>query len=96
MAVASIGRAVARDPFLDQHCWSNCTDNAFLVRADLDLIRFLDALWLWSAVAIGLVLAGACVCGSLGRLRSPGESLWYVLVPAAFAAHDRGGIRHRS
>ena len=30
-AVAAIGRAITRDPFLDPNCWSNCTDNIFLV-----------------------------------------------------------------
>jgi hypothetical protein len=29
-AVVSVGRAVASDPFLDQYCWRNCTDNVFL------------------------------------------------------------------
>ncbi len=30
----SIGLALVRDPFADEHCWSNCSDNVFLVTAD--------------------------------------------------------------
>jgi signal transduction histidine kinase len=41
--VVSVGRAILRDPFLDPHCWGNCTDNAFLVHADQGIARALDA-----------------------------------------------------
>jgi signal transduction histidine kinase len=39
----SAGRALFRDPFLDAHCWSNCTANAFLVDADRGVARALDS-----------------------------------------------------
>jgi signal transduction histidine kinase len=42
-AVVSVGRALFRDPLLDPHCWSNCTDNAFLVHPDQGIARALDA-----------------------------------------------------
>jgi signal transduction histidine kinase len=42
-AIVSVGRAVFRDPFLDPHCWSNCTANAFLVYAHQGIARALDA-----------------------------------------------------
>ena len=35
-AVVSVGQALIRDPFLDRYCWSNCTDNVFLTRAEPD------------------------------------------------------------
>jgi signal transduction histidine kinase len=42
-AVVSVGRALFRDPFLDPRCWSNCTDNLFLVDADQGIARALDS-----------------------------------------------------
>jgi signal transduction histidine kinase len=42
-AVVSVGRALFRDPFLDPHCWSNCTANAFLVDANQGIARALDS-----------------------------------------------------
>jgi signal transduction histidine kinase len=39
----SAGRALFRDPFLDPHCWSNCTANAFLVDGDRGIARALDS-----------------------------------------------------
>jgi signal transduction histidine kinase len=41
--VVSVGRALFRDPFLDARCWSNCTDNLFLVDADQGIARALDS-----------------------------------------------------
>ena len=41
--VVSVGRALFRDPFLDPRCWSNCTDNAFLVEANQRVARTLDS-----------------------------------------------------
>src|SRR6266511_158982 len=32
-AIVSVGRALVRDPFLDPYCWSNCTDNVFLINS---------------------------------------------------------------
>ena len=60
-AVFSVGRALFRDPFLDLRCWSNCTDNVFLVHAYPDLARSLDAVWLRVSVVVGLVLAAFAV-----------------------------------
>ena len=42
-AVVSLGRALFRDPFLDPHCWTNCTANSFLVDADEGVARALDS-----------------------------------------------------
>jgi signal transduction histidine kinase len=39
----SAGRALFRDPFLDPHCWNNCTANAFLANADQGIARALDS-----------------------------------------------------
>jgi signal transduction histidine kinase len=68
-AAVSVGQALIRDPFLDRYCWSNCTDNVFLARAEPDLARLLGDLWLLS-VAIG---ASAVV--ALGAWRLARETM---------------------
>ena len=55
-AVVSVGRALFRDPFLDPHCWSNCTDNAFLVDANQRVAHALDAALPRVVVAAGLLV----------------------------------------
>jgi signal transduction histidine kinase len=55
-AVVSVGRALFRDPFLDPRCWSNCTDNAFLVDADQGLARALDSALPRVALAVGVLV----------------------------------------
>jgi signal transduction histidine kinase len=84
--VVSVGRALFRDPFLDPNCWSNCTDNVFLVHADQGLVGVLDDLWLGFSAAAGVLLA-AFACRRLVSATRPGRAaLWTVLVPAALAA----------
>jgi signal transduction histidine kinase len=85
-ALFSLGRALFRDPFLDLHCWSNCTDNVFLVRAEPGLVDALDTLWLSFTVVAGVLLAATCLwrLGSASRPARAGA--WAVLVPAALAA----------
>jgi signal transduction histidine kinase len=65
-AAVSIGRALFRDPLLDLYCWRNCRDNAFLLDANPGTADTLGDIWLWSAVAIALVL----IAFGLHRLRS--------------------------
>lgn len=55
-AVVSVGRALFRDPFLDPRCWSNCTDNVFLVDADQGIARALDSALPRVTLAAGVVL----------------------------------------
>ncbi len=51
----SVLRAAVRDPLLDAHCWSNCTDNVFLLHADPQLAdavgTALAVIWATTAVA---------------------------------------------
>jgi signal transduction histidine kinase len=85
-AAYGLGRALVRDPFLDIDCWSNCTDNVFLVQAEPDLARVLDDLWLGFSVGAGVLLAGYALVRLVAATR-PGRALsWAVLVPAAAAA----------
>lgn len=55
-AVVSVGRALFRDPFLDPRCWSNCTDNVFLVAADPGIAHALDATLPRIALITGLLI----------------------------------------
>jgi len=43
-AVAGVGTALFRDPFLDLYRWRNCSDNVFLVRADQGLALVAEGL----------------------------------------------------
>jgi signal transduction histidine kinase len=60
-AVVSAGRALFRDPFLDPHCWSNCTDNVFLVDADQGIARGLDVALPRVAAVTGILVVSVCV-----------------------------------
>ena len=62
-AVASLALALFRDPFLDQYCWSNCTQNVFLVQPQQQLARLLQTAFLL------VVLVGAMVVIALLALR---------------------------
>jgi signal transduction histidine kinase len=55
-AVVSVGRALFRDPFLDPRCWSNCTDNLFLVDADQGIARALDSALPRISLAAGVLV----------------------------------------
>lgn len=50
---------MVRDPLFDRYCWQNCTDNVFLVRADVDAARVLATLSAWTTIGIALLLAAA-------------------------------------
>jgi signal transduction histidine kinase len=85
-AVVSVGRALFRDPFLDLHCWSNCTDNVFLVHSDPGLVDVLDGFWLRFSLAAWLVLAAIACWRLLSATRPARAAVGAVLVPAAVAA----------
>jgi signal transduction histidine kinase len=74
----ALALALFRDPFEDRHCWSDCTDNVFLVHADRPLAGALGALWLGAAAALGLLAAAM----ALARLTLANAG---ALVPAAVA-----------
>ena len=85
-SVVSVGWALTRDPYRDRHCWSNCTDNTFLVRAEPELARSLTVLWLVFVLGAGVLLAAA---GSwrLGRAsRIARRRLAPVIAPVGLAA----------
>ena len=85
-AAYSLALAALRDPFLDPECWSNCTDNVFLVHADRDLARALEALGLWLSVGAGVLLAAFAARRLVSLTRPARAAAWTVLGPAALVA----------
>jgi signal transduction histidine kinase len=55
-ALVAISMALFRDPFFDLGCWSNCTDNVFLVRSFPGLARAVVLGNRWFTVAAGSAL----------------------------------------
>jgi len=81
-ALAALGLALFRDPYLDPACWANCTDNVFLVRSLPALARAVTAADRWFTVAAATTLLAVCAWRLLarrGRAR-------VVLVPIALPA----------
>ena len=56
-AVGAVGLALVHDPFLDANCWSNCTDNVFLLHGDQSIARVLETGVLLAFLAGGIVVA---------------------------------------
>jgi signal transduction histidine kinase len=84
-AIASVGRALFRDPFRDLHCWDNCTANVFLVTPDRQLTRFFGDFGWRVTVAIGVASAIACAWRLAGTTPVARRSTWFVLMPACGA-----------
>jgi hypothetical protein len=84
-AIASVGRALFRDPFRDLHCWDNCTANVFLVTPDRQLTRFFGDFGWRATVAIGVASAIACAWRLAGTTPVARRSTWFVLMPACGA-----------
>ncbi|TWD72016.1 hypothetical protein FB561_7593, partial [Kribbella amoyensis] len=76
-AVISLGQAAVRDPFLDPRCWTNCTDNVFVLHADPVIAGGLDQLW----VAATVVFGGAIVVITLTR--PAGTKGWSAFWPVS-------------
>lgn len=85
-AVASLGRALVRDPFLDLNCGSNCRDNVFLLFPDPRLAATLN--WLLEAAGLfGAIALMAYVIVRLGTATGPDRRAHLaVLVPGALVA----------
>jgi signal transduction histidine kinase len=81
----SVGRALFRDPFLDPYCWRNCIDNSFVLNPDPGLAGTLDAIWLRSALVLGLLLVAVCVWRLLAATSPARRLVWPVLVPGMLA-----------
>jgi signal transduction histidine kinase len=83
--VAAIGLAITRDPFLDPHCWDNCTDNVFVAVPDPAAARWLEIGW-HAAVVIGGIGAAIVAGGTLAAATPVARSLgWPLLASAGLA-----------
>ena len=80
-ALAALGLALFRDPYLDPACWANCTDNVFLVRSLPALARAVTATDRWFTVAAAATLLAVCA----RRLARRGQAR-VVLVPIVLPA----------
>ena len=85
-ALVSAGLALARDPFLDPNCWSNCNANVFLVHASPALGALIGDVWLRFALAAWPVLAAFAGWRLLTASRPGRAATWSILAPAALAA----------
>jgi signal transduction histidine kinase len=58
-ALAALGLALFRDPYVDPNCWANCTDNVFLLRSLPGLAEWIVVTdrWFTAAAAAAMMLA---------------------------------------
>ena len=75
--IVGIGRALFRDPFEDPNCWSNCTDNSFLVHSDAGVARA----FAWLDPRFAIVFAAAFVALVAWRLIEATGPARRVLAP---------------
>jgi signal transduction histidine kinase len=85
-AAFSVAFAAVHDPFLDVDCWSNCTDNVFLVHAAPAAARTIADVWLWVVIVAGVGLVAYAGRRLLAASRAARAAEWAILVPAALAA----------
>ena len=86
-ALAALGLALFRDPYLDPACWANCTDNVFLVRSLPALARAVTATDRWFTVAAAATLLAVCAWRLLARRGRARVVLVPIVLPAmVFAA----------
>ncbi|MDA0158721.1 histidine kinase [Solirubrobacter ginsenosidimutans] len=90
-AAVSLGLALFRDPFEDERCWSNCTDNVFLARADEPVARVLGGLSVGIAIVLGLALVATTVRRLAGASPTGRRALWPLLAPLAIAGAAGAG-----
>ena len=60
-AIAGVGLALVRDPFLDPYCWRNCLENVFLLRPEQTRRERLATGWQGARWRSGRCSAGASV-----------------------------------
>jgi signal transduction histidine kinase len=77
----SLAFAVARDPFLDLTCWSNCSDNVFLLDPQPDLVRVLVDVWAATYVGVGVLLV-VYGLARLARVAPVGRRAWWPVLLA--------------
>jgi len=67
------------EPFLDLHCWRNCSSSPYVLFADPGLSRSMVRVSMWTAVALSLVVVwGASARAFSKSSREPGVSRWLL------------------
>ena len=85
--IASVGWALFHDPRFDPHCWSNCTDDSFLLSAQPAVARGLETAGIVLALGLGIGIIAICAgrlargTGTARRMLAPG-----LIVGASAAA----------
>jgi signal transduction histidine kinase len=77
VGIASVGLALFHDPRLDPHCWSNCTDDSFLLSAQPAAARGLETAGILLALGLGTGIVAICA----GRLARGTGAARRVLAP---------------
>jgi signal transduction histidine kinase len=86
VAVVAIGRALFRDPFFDPYCWSNCTDNVFLIRSVPSLARGIVLTDRWFTVTAVTTVTVLCAWRIATGSRSALRALLPIVVPTIVLA----------
>jgi signal transduction histidine kinase len=86
VVAVAIGRALFRDPFFDPSCWSNCTDNVFLVLSVPSLARGIVLIDRWFTVAAVTAVIALCAWRVATGSRSARRVLLPILVPTIVLA----------
>jgi signal transduction histidine kinase len=100
-AVTSLALALFRDPFLDQYCWSNCTQNVLLVQPQQQLARLLQPAFLLVVLVGAMAVIALLVlrfAHAKGVARRGGllEAMSGVFLVAAQAAYAGALLRDRA
>jgi signal transduction histidine kinase len=98
-AIASAaGRALFRDPFFDPFCWSNCTDNVFLVESLPGLARGIQHVDLIFTMTAATTLTGLLIWRLAQATQPARRALWPILpggllLAAAAIGHSLSLVR---
>jgi signal transduction histidine kinase len=67
------------EPFLDLHCWRNCSSSPYVLFADPGLSRSMIRVSMWTAAALSMVVVwGASARAFSKSPREPGVSRWLL------------------
>jgi signal transduction histidine kinase len=86
VVVVAIVRVLFRDPFFDPYCWSNCTDNVFLVRSVPSLARGIALTDRWFTVAAVTTVTVLCAWRVATGSHSARRALLPIVVPTIVLA----------
>ena len=71
--------ALLYEPFLDLHCWRNCSSSPYVLLADPGLSRSMIRVSMWTAAALSVVVVwGASARAFSKSPREPGVSRWLL------------------